>query len=230
MNPSRRELLSAIQWQQWSSNSKWSPAGCCDWSCLCAKATCHFSSSTFGSWSQNMQKQWKNLYNCTFLGIVKFSGDFEKTCAWTLFLLIIGAFRGPWHVCRIVGNWCITYWFHVVVTQYHQNHQNFCSSSGRLFVKFEASLSTAASFMPTNFLSTRSTFPSFFLHFHNAPLSGDRLLLLTLKPITFSQVQLCTGERFPETDWRLETNAGGLYVRFGASEFNSKFCNRRSCS
>jgi hypothetical protein len=85
-----------------------------------------------------------------------------------------------------------------VVTQYHQNHQHFCSSSGRLFLTFEASLSTAASFMPTNFFLSRSTFPSFSLHFQNAPLSGDRLLLLTRKPMTFSWLQLCTGARPPE--------------------------------
>jgi hypothetical protein len=79
-------------------------------------------------------------------------------------------------------------------------------------------------------LGNEAIFTSFLLHFQKVQVSRDRLLWMTLKPIAFCEVQLCTGYLLSESDWRLKIKAAGLYVRFGASEFNSKFCNRRSCS
>jgi len=79
-------------------------------------------------------------------------------------------------------------------------------------------------------LGNEAIFTSFLLHFQKVQVSRDRLLWMTLKPIVFCEVQLCTGYLLSESDWRLKIKAAGLYVRFGASEFNSKFCNSRSCS
>jgi hypothetical protein len=52
----------------------------------------------------------------------------------------------------------------------------------------------------------------FLLHFQNAPLSGDRPILVTLKPISNYKIQVSTGPSLSDSDRRLETNAAELYV------------------